>query len=120
MRYHTLLVIAVTIVGAGGARTTGAPQQAAIAAAGLLRAGAAIVDITPPPGLATGGHGPAGAIARGHLTRLYARAIYLTDGTHPLLLVSVESFAVPPPFSSRFSGAFVTISKNRCRSRRSS
>src|SRR5438132_8572449 len=98
MRYYTAVVLTLSLVAFGGSRTTGATQQATTAAIAPLHAGAFRVDITPPPGLSTGGHGPAGAIARGHLTRLYARAIYLTDGLHPLLLVSVESFAVTPAF----------------------
>ncbi len=61
----------------------------------LLRAGSGKAEITPPPGLSTGGHGPNAAVARGHLTRLYARAVLLHDGTSPLLIVSVETFAIP-------------------------
>jgi neutral ceramidase len=97
MRSHMLLILALSIMGGSAAHLGNGPQGRA-ATARQLHAGAAIVDITPPTGLSTGGHGPAGAIARGQLSRLYARAIYLTDGVHPLLLISVESFAVPPAF----------------------
>ena len=92
------VVVAVILRGSPLAvRATALPdteRQQAVFAAGVAK-----VDITPPPGLSTGGYGPAGAIARGHLTRLYARAIFLrhADG-NPLLLISVESFAVPQIF----------------------
>ncbi len=59
-------------------------------------AGAARIDITPPPGYPTGGHGPAGAMARGYWTRLYARAFFFADSTaSPVVLVSCDFFAVP-------------------------
>ncbi|HEX7251882.1 MAG TPA: hypothetical protein VF376_03300, partial [Thermoanaerobaculia bacterium] len=35
-------------------------------------AGVGIADITPSPGFPTGGHGPAGNLARGHWLRLHA------------------------------------------------
>src|SRR6476660_2916533 len=97
MRVYAVLLTSLLVI-ALAACTNGTPLQATTRSPGPLHAGAATVDMTPPPGLSTGGHGPAGAIARGQLTRLYARAIYLTDGVKPLLLVSVESFAVPPAF----------------------
>jgi neutral ceramidase len=59
-------------------------------------AGVARVDITPPAGYPTGGHGPPGSMARGYWTRLYARAFFFTDSTgSPLVLVSSDFFAVP-------------------------
>ena len=63
---------------------------------GHLVAGAAKVDITPPTGFPTGGHGPAGAMARGYSSRLYARAFFFADSAgSPLVLVSCDFFAVP-------------------------
>src|SRR5437660_209323 len=55
------------------------------------------VDITPPPGFPTGGHGPAGDIARGYWNRLHARAFYfdLGAGSSKLVLVSCDLFAMP-------------------------
>ncbi len=47
---------------------------------GLLRAGLARVDITPPPGVGLAGNGPEGAEARGYRLRLYARVLVLADG----------------------------------------
>jgi neutral ceramidase len=59
-------------------------------------AGAASRDITPPPGYPTGGHGPAGAVARGYWMRLEARAFFFLDRAgRPLALVSADLFAVP-------------------------
>ncbi len=61
-----------------------------------LVAGVSRIDITPPPGFATGGHGPAGGLARGYWTRLYARAFFFADPQgHPLILVTCDLFAVP-------------------------
>jgi neutral ceramidase len=63
---------------------------------GRMVAGAAKMDITPPPGYPTGGHGPAGAMARGYWTRLYARAFFFADSAgSPLVLVSSDLFAIP-------------------------
>jgi neutral ceramidase len=63
---------------------------------GTFIVGAASAEITPPPGYATGGHGPAGSLARGHWLRLYARAFYFEDRDgHKLVLVSLDSFALP-------------------------
>ena len=59
-------------------------------------AGAAREEITPPPGFPTGGHGPAGALARGQWGRLWARAFYFEDPSgRKLVLISSETFAVP-------------------------
>src|SRR6187402_3307486 len=59
-------------------------------------AGAARLDITPPPGFPLGGHGPAGNIAVGYWTRLNARAFYFRpSNSDPFAMVSVDLFAVP-------------------------
>ena len=59
-------------------------------------AGAARVDITPPPGYPTGGDSLAGGVARGYWTRLNARAFYFEkENGHRLVLVSAELFAIP-------------------------
>ena len=68
----------------------------AYAGSGRALAGAARVEITPPPGYPNGGDGPAGGIARGTWTKLYARAVYLEDAArHQIVLVSCDLFAVP-------------------------
>lgn len=61
-----------------------------------FRAGVGKVDITPPAGFPTGGHGPAGSMARGAWTRLYARAFVLADERgNVAVFVSCDLFAIP-------------------------
>jgi neutral ceramidase len=63
---------------------------------GSFRAGVGAADITPPPGFPTGGHGPAGDVARGYWIRLKARAFFFEDAAgRTLALVSSELFAIP-------------------------
>jgi neutral ceramidase len=57
--------------------------------------GAAERDITPPPGYPTGGHGPAGELARGYWNPLRTRAFYVRDGRTGVVLVSSDLFAFP-------------------------
>jgi len=58
--------------------------------------GAGKAEITPPPGIPLGGHGPGGRVARGNWTRLYARAFYFQDrNNHVLTLVSCDLFMLP-------------------------
>jgi len=60
-----------------------------------LRAGAARVDVTPPPGFTTAGHAIEGQLAVGHLTPLRVRAIYVEDARgEPLVLVASDAWAV--------------------------
>src|SRR5690349_4218284 len=59
-------------------------------------AGVAKAEITPPPGIPLGGHGPGGRVARGQWMRLYARAFYFQDvNNHVLTLVSCDLFSLP-------------------------
>jgi len=63
---------------------------------GTFRVGVGKADITPPPGYPTGGHGPAGTLARGHWGRLEARTFFFQDAEgQRLVLVSVDTFAIP-------------------------
>jgi len=65
-------------------------------------AGAAKVDITPPPGYPLGGHSIGGQMARGYWTRLYARAFYFQrPGAPPLALISCDLFAIPAGLHAR-------------------
>jgi len=58
--------------------------------------GAAKREITAPPGYPTGGHGPAGSIARGSWNRNWARAFVFRDGGGAVaVLVSCDTFAIP-------------------------
>jgi neutral ceramidase len=71
-------------------------------------AGVAKVDMTPPAGFPTGGHGPAGALARGYWARLFVRALFFADKSgSPLILVSFDSFAVPGGLSAAVSQKIV-------------
>lgn len=63
---------------------------------GVMRAGAAEVDITPPPGYPMAGHSLEGEIALGVWTRLMARAIYVEDaGGRPLVLLAADLWGIP-------------------------
>jgi neutral ceramidase len=67
-------------------------------------AGASKVDITPPAGFPTGGHGPAGAMSRGYWSHLYARAFYFAaPGSKPVVLVTCELFAIPGGLTAEVS-----------------
>src|SRR5947209_1884362 len=58
--------------------------------------GAFKTEITAPPGFPTGGHGPAGNVARGSWSRNWARAFVFRDaGGSIAVLVSCDTFAVP-------------------------
>jgi neutral ceramidase len=58
-------------------------------------AGAAEVDLTPSPGFPTGGHGPAGALAKGYWIRLRARAFFFEDTSgRAAVLVAADLFAI--------------------------
>jgi hypothetical protein len=58
--------------------------------------GAAKAEITAPPGFPTGGHGPAGNVARGSWSRNWARAFVLRKSAEAVVvLVSLDTFAVP-------------------------
>ncbi len=60
-------------VSAGGA----APVGTSPPATPVLRAAVARVDVTPPPGLATFGHGPDAHVTDGYWTRLYCRVFVI-------------------------------------------
>jgi len=89
-------VDAVTRSGQRGDTFTVPGYQARAPVERPAAAGAGIADITPPPGFPTGGHGPAGEVARGYWVRLKARAFFFEDGDgRALALVSCDLFAVP-------------------------
>ena len=101
-RMTSRLLVVVTTLFLAGCLPKGEPlvvpayRVAAAPCAGQFVAGVGRVDMTPPPGYPTGGHGPSGALGRGHWMRLYARAFDFEDpACRRLVLVSLESFAVP-------------------------
>ena len=64
-------------------------------APGMLLAGAARIDITPPPGYPMGGHSFAGTESRGAWGRLYGRALVFVDPRgEPMALVVGDLWAV--------------------------
>lgn len=64
-------------------------------APGTLLAGAARIDITPPPGYPMGGHSFAGTESRGAWGRLYGRALVFVDPRgQPMALVVGDLWAV--------------------------
>lgn len=72
------------------------------AAAQALDAGAGRVDITPPVGTPLNGYGARmGRESTGVHDPLYARAVYLDDGTTKAFLVSVDLVAVNPELRAR-------------------
>lgn len=77
------------------------PAQAHGEAAPWL-AGAAEIDITPPPGYPLAGHSFEGAVALGVWTRLRAQVIYLEDRRGvPLVLVVGDLWAIEPGLVDR-------------------
>jgi neutral ceramidase len=78
------------------------PRAPASAVAAPWLAGAAEVDITPPPGYAMAGHSFEGAVALGVWTRLRAQALYFEDARGvPLVLVVGDLWAIEPGLVDR-------------------
>src|ERR1039458_1009543 len=95
---HLLSLSAMLLAGCATYRISipAYPLHPAAPALDHFTAGAGKTEITPPPGIPLGGHGPGGRVARGYWTRLYARSFYFDDGQgHHLALVSAELFAIP-------------------------
>ena len=61
------------------------------ASAATLKAGVGRSDVTPPTGFPTMGYVRSDSVARGQHTRLFARAIVLSDGTRKLAGRTVTS-----------------------------
>ncbi|MFQ5708600.1 MAG: neutral/alkaline non-lysosomal ceramidase N-terminal domain-containing protein [bacterium] len=93
----SLLCFPLILLACNGAKiaVTLKPPQA-IEPSGAFLAGAAKVDITPPPGYAMGAFAIAGKFSHGWWTQLYARSIYLEDSEgHRVALVSCDLWAMP-------------------------
>jgi neutral ceramidase len=83
-RFILLAIAIVALTGAVACRhyvpfSLTAEPSAEPKPSGVLLAGFARVDITPPPGAGLMGFGPEGFPATGHRQRLFARAMYLED-----------------------------------------
>jgi neutral ceramidase len=99
-----LLLGLVLALGAGCAALVVRPPVLAAPpeATGTWRAGAATADLTPMPGFPMGGYSVAGQTARGHWTRLRARAIYLEDPAgHRMALVACDLWSMPGGLADR-------------------
>ena len=79
-----------------------ARQQIHLHAAGVLSAGAAKVEITPPVGTPLAGYSKRhGKPSDGIRDPLYVRALALSDGEDTVLLVSADLLVFPPPLAER-------------------
>jgi neutral ceramidase len=74
------------------APSVGAPSFPA--SPGELRVGTGRADITPPPGVATFGHGPDARVTNGVWTRLYCRVFVFVSGSAELAIVPCDLPAV--------------------------
>lgn len=97
----TLVVLCVWLAGcsatgSGLPATTVAHPRPPVGADQYL-VGAADTDITAPPGIPTGGHGPGGAVARGTWGRLHASAFWFehADGSR-FVLCQTDLYGVNP------------------------
>ena len=103
------LVMAGTIAAVSLTPNGSAGRVHRTVAQGTIKAGAAWTDITPLPGLPTGGYGPAGAVTRGYWGRLRAVAFYFEDQSgRGLALVSTDLFAMPSALHQTVAAHFTS------------
>jgi neutral ceramidase len=100
IRWPYLLQAGVVLIG-GCARmpaevVPAVPSSPIEAAPGVLHAGLARTDLTPPPGPGLAGGGPEGRPAAGYRARLHARALVLEDRRGEMLALVVADL----PFTS--------------------
>jgi len=87
------VVAALSVWGCAATQEISVRQPVGISppAPGTPTAGAASVDITPPPGLPMGGYSMLANRGQGFRTRLKSRVVYLNDGKgHSVALVQVD------------------------------
>ncbi len=91
-------IAALALLGCTAARMRGTSEPTADRGPrrpGLLEAGIARVDVTPPPGPSTFGHGPDARVAEGYWTRLYCRAFVLqTDPSNRVAIVPCDLHSI--------------------------
>jgi neutral ceramidase len=68
-------------------------SEAALPVVDGLLAGAAEIDITPPPGMPKSGHSKNATDGRGFRTRLKARAVHLRSGQSSVVLIALDLLA---------------------------
>jgi neutral ceramidase len=97
-----LLVTATACASVRGELPVPVPRAPASAVDAPWLAGAAEIDITPPPGYPMAGHSFEGAVGLGVWTRLRAQALYFEDARGvPLVLVVGDLWAVEPGLVDR-------------------
>jgi neutral ceramidase len=95
MRWGALL-LGLGLLGCANKMPAGhAGLPAREATAGGFRAGAARIDVTPPPGVSMFGHGPGAGVAFGYWTRLLCRAFYLEPDGAPKDAFALVSCDLP-------------------------
>jgi neutral ceramidase len=95
--WKTLLILAATLL-----RASLCVAQAGEAGKGGATAGWAEVEITPPLGIALGGHGGAETLANRMIDPLYAQVLYLKDGKGTgFVLASFDLIGLPHDLSDR-------------------
>lgn len=105
IRAATLAVALTGCASLEGTLPTAKPGEAS----GQVLAGAAEVDITPPPGWPMGGHSIEGQDARGVWTRLWARTVVLVDPHgQSLALCIVDLWGMPSGLSDRVAELVAT------------
>lgn len=91
------LVLIVLVPGACAPKEMPLPRPLSRPSAegdGILRAGFARVDITPPPGYGMFGFGSEASVAVGHRSRLYARSLVLQGVNGELIAFAVADLGV--------------------------
>ena len=95
---RSVAIAAIAVLGCAAPRMKGEAAPATdlrTRGAAPLRAGTARVDVTPPPGPSTFGHGPDARVAEGYWTRLYCRAFVLeTDPADRLAVVPCDLHSI--------------------------
>jgi len=82
----------------------------------MLYAGAAKVDITPPPGFPMGGHSFIGQISRGQWLRLKARSLYIeAPNGSKLALISTDLWSMPAGLADRVTDIVANSANESCR-----
>lgn len=114
------LVGAVVVVGNGCANISGSlPDILPTPSRDELRAGAAKLDITPPPGFPMGGHSIAGQISRGYWVRLQVRSIFLeSPNGEKIALVSADLWSFPSGLGDRVAELIGKSGSPGCQLRR--
>lgn len=99
-RHWTLYLVlaalsAFAVLGCAAPLSSGRVASKPPNGSGRLRAGASVVDITPPAGLSLFGHGPEGRVSLGHRGRLRCRTLFVSDAENESIAWVVCDLAAP-------------------------